>query len=86
MNSEPLPPAEEEEGEKKKGFCALACPARTERRSSHKLTQKYPQTVGDVWTRLLNGGRSCRASLRLHIMTAFGCDRGEVRRTTRVAA
>lgn len=86
MNSEPLPPAEEEEGEKKKGFCALACTVHTQRRNSHKLPQKYPQTVGDVWTRLLNAGRSCRANLRLHIMTAFGSDRGEERRTTRVAA
>lgn len=87
MNPEPLPPAEEEEGgKKKKGFCARACTAHTERRNSHKLTQKYPQTVGDVWTRLLTVGRSCRANLRLHIMTAFSADRGEARRTTRVAA
>lgn len=65
MSSEPLPPAEEEGGGGKGLSPLCRNKMRTERRNSHKLAQKYPQT----------------AQMFGLIMTAFGSDHREVRRT-----
>lgn len=95
-NVGPLPPAEEEREEKKRkkkkrGVFTIV-PRHAQHARSGAIHINLHRNIPDCGRCLdsrgcffFHVGRSCRANLRLHIMTAFGSDRWEVRRTTRVA-